>query len=513
MPQQLLSSTLKPPTKLYLDFKSPSNSSWFYSNFLQTPPQQFLSLFHWAVKSSRTSNFLKKDLISIPLRAYLAYFGIKLGDQDKTWAPHKICKTCVETLYLWIKGERQLTFGIPMAWRLLKYHDNDCCFCVQDLKHFNRNGKKELIYKDLYSARLPIPHSPNSPLPVFSSSANNPLYDESEDTTQKDIELDDSDSENYEEQECPKRFSQPKLNYLTRDLRLSKQDAEMFASRLKEMSQLEDDVNVTFYRTSESFSFLFISRMQIWFAALMLTTCIVTWTNSLNLGAYSDEQGERFHQDMKVMEERYQGVWDCHMMADYCWNLLRDLPEYTYKRKSKRKLREEVTSRRRKNEHAQLSWDFRSEGSSEKKGRPRMTTYMNCPAVIFRTTRKSLNCSPCTLGQYDVLMVPWASMSEQHECSTTQDFHRPPLLASHVQQYQLGAPSIVHGVNPEGAATRAARMFQHSRLPPSHIVSQPRPLTLARSFRSLITAQHVRTDVLGGDNKNSVQEIRTQQHT
>ncbi|UYV84641.1 hypothetical protein LAZ67_X002935 [Cordylochernes scorpioides] len=55
-----------------------------------------------------------------------------------------------------------------------------------------------------------------------------------------------------------------------------------------------------------------------------------------NLGAYSDENGERFHQDLKVVEERYQGVWDCHMMADYCWKLSRDLPEYTYKRKSKR---------------------------------------------------------------------------------------------------------------------------------------------------------------------------------
>ncbi|UYV61800.1 hypothetical protein LAZ67_1006633 [Cordylochernes scorpioides] len=51
-----------------------------------------------------------------------------------------------------------------------------------------------------------------------------------------------------------------------------------------------------------------------------------------NLAAYSDEQGERFHQDMKVMEERYQGVWECHMMADNCWNL--SLQEYTYKRKS-----------------------------------------------------------------------------------------------------------------------------------------------------------------------------------
>ena len=44
----------------------------------------------------------------------------------------------------------------------------------------------------------------------------------------------------------------------------------------------------------------------------------------MNLGAVSDEQGERFHQDIKVMETRYQGRWDAHMMADYCWTLLRN---------------------------------------------------------------------------------------------------------------------------------------------------------------------------------------------
>ena len=33
-----------------------------------------------------------------------------------------------------------------------------------------------------------------------------------------------------------------------------------------------------------------------------------------NLGELSEEQGERFHQDIKVMEERYQGRWDTHMM-------------------------------------------------------------------------------------------------------------------------------------------------------------------------------------------------------
>jgi hypothetical protein len=42
-----------------------------------------------------------------------------------------------------------------------------------------------------------------------------------------------------------------------------------------------------------------------------------------NLGAFSEEHGERFHQDIKAMERRYQGHWDASMMGDYVWNLLR----------------------------------------------------------------------------------------------------------------------------------------------------------------------------------------------
>ena len=37
-----------------------------------------------------------------------------------------------------------------------------------------------------------------------------------------------------------------------------------------------------------------------------------------NLGAVRDEQTERFHQDFMAVEERYQGRWDCHTLADYC---------------------------------------------------------------------------------------------------------------------------------------------------------------------------------------------------
>ena len=40
-----------------------------------------------------------------------------------------------------------------------------------------------------------------------------------------------------------------------------------------------------------------------------------------NLGDVSDEHGQRFHQNIKVMEERYQGRWNTHMMAGYCWSI------------------------------------------------------------------------------------------------------------------------------------------------------------------------------------------------
>ena len=55
-----------------------------------------------------------------------------------------------------------------------------------------------------------------------------------------------------------------------------------------------------------------------------------------NCGNVSDEQGEHFHQDIAVMEKRYQEKWSPSMLADYCWTLARDQPELSYNRKAKR---------------------------------------------------------------------------------------------------------------------------------------------------------------------------------
>ncbi|UYV84905.1 hypothetical protein LAZ67_X003948 [Cordylochernes scorpioides] len=53
-----------------------------------------------------------------------------------------------------------------------------------------------------------------------------------------------------------------------------------------------------------------------------------------NLGAISDEHGERFHQAISSMEKRYQGKWSPAMLADDCWALKRDLPQAKYRSKS-----------------------------------------------------------------------------------------------------------------------------------------------------------------------------------
>ena len=55
-----------------------------------------------------------------------------------------------------------------------------------------------------------------------------------------------------------------------------------------------------------------------------------------NIGDVNYEHGERFHQDIKVMEERYQGRWNTYMMADYCWSIRRECVDLKHSRRSRK---------------------------------------------------------------------------------------------------------------------------------------------------------------------------------
>jgi hypothetical protein len=58
---------------------------------------------------------------------------------------------------------------------------------------------------------------------------------------------------------------------------------------------------------------------------------------SENCGAVSDEHGERFHRFISSIERRYQGKWNCAMLADCRWTLAREAPTIEYKKQAKRK--------------------------------------------------------------------------------------------------------------------------------------------------------------------------------
>ena len=53
-----------------------------------------------------------------------------------------------------------------------------------------------------------------------------------------------------------------------------------------------------------------------------------------NNGDVSDEHGKRFHQEIKIIEGRYQGNVSPAMMADFRWSLQRETDE-DHRRKRK----------------------------------------------------------------------------------------------------------------------------------------------------------------------------------
>jgi hypothetical protein len=53
-----------------------------------------------------------------------------------------------------------------------------------------------------------------------------------------------------------------------------------------------------------------------------------------NVGAVSDENQERFQQDISTMEKRYAGKWSQHTLAACCWNCTEQVLIASYKRMS-----------------------------------------------------------------------------------------------------------------------------------------------------------------------------------
>jgi len=179
----------------------------------------------------------RKCLITPTIKeANYFYFGCKVGDQDKKWAPQVCCSTCLSKLYAWVNGkERCMPFGVPMVWRVPSNHSTDCYFCMVASIQNGMSIKKKwtLVYPNIPSAVRPMPHGDG--LPVPETPDNFAVYSDDEDSVSSNSEkqqpspsrdadyLPSTDSSNH-------KITEGGLNDLIRDLELPKNKAELFAA-------------------------------------------------------------------------------------------------------------------------------------------------------------------------------------------------------------------------------------------------------------------------------------------
>ena len=109
----------------------------------------------------------RRTITSLLRTAYFHYFDCKIGDQDKSWAPHICCKPCYNGLTAWFNGKKAaFNFAVPMVWREPRNHADDFYFCLTNITGFNASSRKKIKYPNLRSAMRPVPHSDDLPVPT-----------------------------------------------------------------------------------------------------------------------------------------------------------------------------------------------------------------------------------------------------------------------------------------------------------------------------------------------------------
>lgn len=147
-----------------------------------------------------------------------------------------VCKNCTESLRVWTTGKRDaLKFGVPMVWTEPSNHSDDCYFCLVNIIGINKKNRRWLKYPDSSSARRPISHSEQVPVPTSQQFDDEPTRsaDISRESNENEFEYAGSSFR-------PQRFNQNELNDLVRDLGLSKKDAELLVSRFNEKNLIDN---------------------------------------------------------------------------------------------------------------------------------------------------------------------------------------------------------------------------------------------------------------------------------
>ena len=109
---------------------------------------------------------------------YRLYFGIDIGDQNKSWAPHVICGSGRSNLEGWLRSSgRVMPFAVPRVWREPQNHHDDCYFCMINISKYRKvKGKRAMTNPSIPSSIAPVPQSDALPVPNPSSNVSNFLW-------------------------------------------------------------------------------------------------------------------------------------------------------------------------------------------------------------------------------------------------------------------------------------------------------------------------------------------------
>jgi len=110
----------------------------------------------------------RRSITPLTKKAHHLYFVCKLGDQDKKWAPHSVCKSCAICLGGWINRKGMtMPFAVPMVWMEPSNHISDCNLYLTPpaASGMNRKKKQKIGYPNIPSAIRSVPHGEDLPVP------------------------------------------------------------------------------------------------------------------------------------------------------------------------------------------------------------------------------------------------------------------------------------------------------------------------------------------------------------
>ncbi|KAJ8666453.1 hypothetical protein QAD02_008115 [Eretmocerus hayati] len=190
-----------------------------------------------------------------------SYSNRDVSDQDESYMPHGVCATCNRSLGRWSIGEwRGMPFGTLMIWAEPSNHPDDCYFCSCPFEGYNRGNRKNIQYPDFTSSRRPSTHGPRLPVPP-APWTNKECTDEDCVSGTETIDFVDPIESPAEVRRDPLLIDQGSLDDSVRGLGLTKEEAQLFGSRLQERNCLAPSTTFSQYRyREEDFAVFFAEK-------------------------------------------------------------------------------------------------------------------------------------------------------------------------------------------------------------------------------------------------------------